>query len=228
VFRGSGKAKQFETQRTYMVEHDLRQRGIADPRVLAAMSRIPRHRFVPPDLGHAAYEDCPLPIGLGQTISQPYIVALMTEALRLDGTERVLELGTGSGYQTSVLAEIGAEVWTVERLPEHSDAAQQRLQDLGYDTVRFLVGDGTLGWPAAAPFDCILATGCLPSVPAALIAQLRDGGIFVGPVGPLAGQQLLRIVYHADRVQSEDLGGCRFVPMIGELGWDEGTHRADC
>jgi len=226
VFRRSGKAKRFETQRAYMVEHDLHRRGINDPQVLEAMSRVPRHKFVPPDMAHAAYQDCPLPIGSGQTISQPYIVALMTQALCLTRGERVLELGTGSGYQTAVLAEIGVQTWTIERLPEHSEAAQRRLQELGYSQVRFRVGDGTLGWAAAAPFDRILATGGLPSVPDPLTAQLREGGVFVGPVGQLAGQQLIRIVYHAEGAHSENLGGCRFVPMIGEFGWDGEVSRA--
>ena len=209
-----------------MVEHDLRRRGIDDSDVLKAMSRVPRHVFVPPHLAYAAYDDCPLPIGLGQTISQPYIVALMTQALRLSEGQRVLELGTGSGYQTAVLAEIGVEVWTIERLAEHKESAHQRLRELGHSQVQFQVGDGTLGWPSAAPFDRILVTGGLPSAPDALISQLREGGLFVGPIGPLASQRLMRIVYHAEGVRSENLGGCRFVPMIGTFGWHDGVPRA--
>ncbi|MBU0595471.1 protein-L-isoaspartate(D-aspartate) O-methyltransferase [Candidatus Bipolaricaulota bacterium] len=225
VFRESKTSKRFDAERARMVEYDLRRRGIHDLKVLEAMSRIPRHDFVPPHLAHAAYEDCPLPIGSGQTISQPYIVALMTQALHLKGGERVLELGTGSGYQTAVLAEVGAEVWTIERLAEHAEAAKQRLQEFGNAQVHFQIGDGTLGWPSAAPFDRILSTGGLPSVPDALIAQLCEGGLFVGPIGPLAAQQLMRIVYHARGAHSENLGGCRFVPMIGEFGWRDDPYR---
>lgn len=202
-----------------MVEHDLRRRGIRDASVLDAMSRVPRHLFVPGSLARAAYRDCPLPIGAGQTISQPYIVALMSEAVRTHSSERILELGTGSGYQTAVLAEIGSEVWTIERIPEHSESARRRLDELGYTNIRFLIGDGTLGWPDEAPFDRILATGGLPSVPERLLSQLRAGGLFVGPVGPLNAQQLTRIEYHPDGTRTETLGGCRFVPLIGAAGW---------
>jgi len=202
-----------------MVDQDLRTRGIADERVLKAMSRVPRHVFVPPTLTQAAYSDGPLPIGDGQTISQPYIVALMTEALHLVGGERVLELGTGSGYQTALLAEIGAQVWTIERLVQLAQEAQARLAKLGYTAVRFRTGDGTLGWQDESPFDRILATGSLPAVPDHLLSQLADGGLFVGPVGPIHTQLLLRIEYHGTHRRTEDLGGCRFVPLIGEAGW---------
>jgi len=202
-----------------MVNCDLRIRGIADERVLEAMSHVPRHVFVPPGLAQAAYSDGPLPIGDGQTISQPYIVALMTEALRLAGGERVLELGTGSGYQTAILAEIGAQIWTIERLAQHAEAAQARLTELGYTAVRCRTGDGTLGWQEEAPFDRILATGSLPTVPDHLLAQLAEGGLFVGPVGPIHSQALLQIEYHGTHTRTENLGGCRFVPLIGEAGW---------
>lgn len=209
----------FERARTRMVDRDLRMRGIVDDRVLEAMSRVPRHAFVPPALTQAAYSDGPLPIGDGQTISQPYIVALMTEALHLVGEERVLELGTGSGYQTAVLAEIGAQIWTVERLAQHTREAQARLSELGYTAIRFRTGDGTIGWQEEAPFDRILATGSLPAVPHRLLAQLAEGGLFVGPIGPIHSQSLLRIEYHGTGTRTEDLGGCRFVPLIGEAGW---------
>jgi protein-L-isoaspartate(D-aspartate) O-methyltransferase len=204
-----------------MVEHDLRRRGIRDDRVLDAMGRVPRHRFVPPGLIGEAYSDYPLPIGEGQTISQPYIVALMTEALALERDAKVLEIGTGSGYQTGVLAECGARVWTVERSHRLARRARALFDELGYDHVQSIVGDGTLGLPDQAPFDRILATGSLPTVPEPLLRQLVDGGIFVGPIGSLYGQQLVRIVYHPQRMSHEDLGPCRFVPLIGESGWDD-------
>ncbi len=204
-----------------MVEYDLRRRGIGDDRVLDAMARVPRHRFVPPELIHEAYSDCPVPIGEGQTISQPYIVALMTEALALDRDTTVLEIGTGSGYQTAILAECGARVWTIERSPQLAEQARALFAELGYDRIDTVVGDGTLGLPDRAPFDRILATGSLPKVPDSLLRQLGDGGIFVGPIGSLYGQQLVRIVYHPRRTVRTDLGPCRFVPLIGENGWED-------
>jgi len=209
-------------RRRRMVEHDLRRRGIRDRRVLVAMARVPRHRFVPPDLVRVAYDDCPLPIGEGQTISQPYIVARMTEALRLQPNAKVLEIGTGSGYQTAVLAECGARVWTVERSPCLAEEARVRLAALGYGAITFAIGDGTLGLPSVAPFDRILATGSLPDVASPLLQQLRDEGVFVGPVGSLDDQELIRIVYDRGRELRDWLGACRFVPLIGSRGWREG------
>jgi protein-L-isoaspartate(D-aspartate) O-methyltransferase len=206
-------------QRLRMVSQDLRGRGIRDERVLAAMGEVPRHLFVPQEARHLAYADTPLPIGGGQTISQPYIVALMTEALQLAGGERVLEIGTGSGYQTAVLAALGAEVWTVERSGALSEEAMERLRGMGYASIRFRVGDGTLGWPAEAPFARILATGSLPEIDAQLLSQLRLNGIFVGPIGSRGAQDLVKIVYHGNRSERTCLGGCRFVPLIGAHGW---------
>ena len=145
----------------------------------------------------------------------------MTEAVRAHGGERILELGTGSGYQTAILAEIGAEVWTVERLPEHGTSARRQLDELGYTSIHFLIDDGTLGWPEKAPFDRILVTGGLPSVPNRLLSQLREGGLLVGPVGPLHAQQLIRIEYHPHGARTETLGECRFVPLIGAAGWSD-------
>lgn len=211
--------REWEMQRETMLTRDLRGRGIRDAGVLAAMSGIPRHRFVLPEHEQTAYADAPLPIGDGQTISQPYMVALMTEALRLKGGERVLEIGTGSGYQTAVLAEMGAEVWTIERSSILSASAGQLLESLGYESIHMIHSDGTLGLPTKAPFDRILATGSLPDVPDKLLGQLANGGIFVGPVGGWHGQELVRIVYHASKLERDVLCHCRFIPLIGEDGW---------
>lgn len=211
--------REWKEQRETMVRRDLRDRGIQDTHVLCAISRVPRHLFVPPEHQYDAYADAPLPIGGGQTISQPYMVALMTEALRLTGGERVLELGTGSGYQTAVLVEMGANVWTIERDTTLSASADARFQRLGYDSIRCSVSDGTLGLPSEAPFDRILATGSLPHAPERLLSQLTEGGIFVGPIGTRHCQELVRIVYHANKSEREILCACRFVPLVGENGW---------
>jgi len=202
-----------------MVEHHLRRRDIRDERVLAAMLVVPRHEFVPEEWRRQAYADSPLPIGEGQTISQPFIVALMTAALGLEGEERVLELGTGSGYQTALLAEIGCEVWSIERSSVLFRAARDRLRGLGIASVHLIEGDGTLGLPEEAPFDRILATGSLPAIPERLLDQLVDGGRLVAPVGRRTGQHLLRVTVDRGHLTEEDLGLCRFVPLIGEAGW---------
>ncbi len=202
-----------------MVEWDLRQRGIRDERVLSAMLRVLRHRFVAPSFAQQAYADAPLPTREGQTISQPYIVALMTEALDVAPDSRVLEIGTGSGYQTAILAELGAEVWSVESSSSLYREAASRLRDLGYARVHLRQGDGTLGWPDAVPFDRILATGSLPGRPRLLLAQLRPGGIFVGPLGRLGSQRLVRIEVDLHAVREQTLCYCSFVPLIGEGGW---------
>ena len=211
--------REWSEQRETMVYRDLRDRGIRDDRVLSAMSRVPRHLFVPPEYKHDAYADAPLPIGGGQTISQPYIVALMTEALCLTGGERVLEIGTGSGYQTAVLAEMGTSVWTIERDATLSASADARFQRLGYESIHCSVSDGTLGLPSEALFDRILATGSLPHAPERLLIQLTDGGIFAGPIGTRHCQELVRIVYHVNETEREVLCACRFVPLVGENGW---------
>ena len=208
-----------------MVEHDLRRRGIRDERVLSAMLRVPRHAFVPPALIMEAYADTPLPTQDGQTISQPYIVALMTEALDVSPGTRVLEIGTGSGYQTAILAELGAHVWSVESSASlHRDAAS-RLCGQGYVRVRLRHGDGTLGWPHEAPFDCILATGSLPDCPKALLSQLRQGGVFVGPVGRLGSQRLVRIEVDPPTIHEQTLCHCSFVPLLGAGGWRSGREQ---
>lgn len=204
-----------------MVSRQIESRCISDPRLLDAMRRIPRHRFVPSAGLEDAYGDFPLPIGHGQTISQPYIVAVMTEALALRGSERVLEVGTGSGYQTAVLAELAARVYTIERIPELAAAARKALLSLGYDNVRFAVGDGCEGWPARAPFDRILVGAAAPAVPPALVAQLADNGIMVIPIGDSRFSQNLVVVRRIGRsLQREQSIGCRFVPLIGKGGFE--------
>jgi len=197
----------------------LREQGVRDERVLAALHRVPRHRFVPPQLLPCAYEDRPLPIGQDQTISQPYIVALSTEALALTPTDRVLEVGTGSGYQTAVLAELVSAVYTVERLPELSASAQERLRALGYRTIRFRVGDGTKGWPEESPFDAVLVTAAAPRVPERLLTQLALHGRLVAPVGGRLSQELLLVRRDGGRLVQTRLCPCTFVPLIGEEGW---------
>jgi protein-L-isoaspartate(D-aspartate) O-methyltransferase len=209
-------------QREEMVERQMRQRGIRDARVLAAVLAVPRHAFVPAEHIAAAYNDQPLPIGEGQTISQPYMVASMTEALQLSGSERVLEIGTGSGYQTAILSLLACEVHTVENHPALSHTAQARLQRLGYHNVFFHVGDGTLGWPEAAPFDAIMVTAAAPLIPPPIVAQLADGGRLVLPVGSAATQELVRIRRQGGETTTDRLYACRFVPLIGQYGWSGG------
>ncbi|MEA2596673.1 MAG: protein-L-isoaspartate(D-aspartate) O-methyltransferase [Thermomicrobiales bacterium] len=200
---------------------ELRRQGIRDDRVLAAIGDVPRERFVPTASGDQAWANAALPIGAGQTISQPYIVALMTAALRLSGDERVLEIGTGSGYQAAILAALAAEVVTVERHASLAVAAESLLRDLGYDNVRVVVGDGTIGWPECAPYDRIIVTAGAPRVPAPLIAELsQDGGRLVIPVGEPDNQVLLVVERHGDRTTEQPLGPVRFVPLIGRAGWE--------
>ncbi len=204
-----------------MVAEQLRPRGIRDERLLAAMEEIPRHRFVPQALASRSYEDGPLPIGEGQTISQPYIVAEMTQALCLSGTEKVLEIGTGSGYQTAILSRLAREVLTFERIPSLQQGAEKILQELGLGNIRFRVGDGTLGDPDEAPFDRIIITAGAPDVPVPLFEQLAEGGIMVIPAGGRWEQDLLRVRKEEGKARKEFLGGCRFVPLIGQCGFPE-------
>jgi protein-L-isoaspartate(D-aspartate) O-methyltransferase len=194
---------------------------VHDERVLAAMARVPRERFVPDDLRRYAYEDRPLPIGHGQTISQPLMVALMTQALHLQGSERVLELGTGSGYQAALLAELAAHVVTVERVPELAEEAAQRLRELGYRNVEVHTAGGVLGWPEGAPYDAILVTAGAPRVPRSLLQQLAMDGRLVIPVGERRVQQLLYVARTARGATVRKLGECRFVPLIGRGAWSE-------
>jgi len=195
--------------------------GIRDKRVLEAMSRVPRECFVAPEMRQFAYEDRPLPIGFGQTISQPFIIALMTEALGLSGQEKVLEVGAGSGYQAAILTELARQVITVERLPALAKSAQKVLNSLGYGNVSVYVGQKTLGWPAEAPYDAIIVTAAAPRVPDSLLDQLRVGGRLVIPVGSRYDQDLYKITKRRKRNIVRNLGGCRFVPLIGEGAWEE-------
>lgn len=210
----------FDDLRERMVQEQLRARGIADERVLGAFLRVPRHEFVPPDLQSQAYADRPLPIGNGQTISQPYIVALMLTCLRLQGHERVLEIGAGSGYQTALLSELGLEIFSIERLPDLMCDVSERLARLGFENVQVSTGNGTLGWPEHAPFDAIIVSAAAPQVPAPLVKQLGDGGRMVLPVGPQDGQMLVAIEKRGERLLRSDVAPCVFVPLIGEHGWE--------
>ena len=209
----------FEVARARLIEHLSTE--IKDKQVLAAMSRIPRERFVPPEEQHLAYEDIPLPIGLDQTISQPFIVALMTEALELTGSEKVLELGTGSGYQVAILAELARLVVTVERLPPLAEVAKRVLDSLGYANIEVHLTEKALGWQAGAPYNAIIVTAGAPRVPATLLAQLAVDGRLVIPVGSRYVQELYKITKHRKKNTVQNLGGCRFVSLIGEDAWEE-------
>ena len=210
-----------------MVERDIGARGVRDSRVLAAMARVPREALVPPELAEFAYEDTPLPIGAGQTISQPFIVAVMTEAAGIQPGDTVLEIGTGSGYAAAVLAELAGRVDTVERHPQLAESARTRLAELGYDNVEVHLGDGTLGWVDHAPYDAILVAAGGPELPPALLDQLAEGGRLVIPVGSVRDQELVRITRRGPReYQREDLGAVRFVPLVGKAGWAEAGREA--
>ncbi len=209
----------FEEQREWMVRNQLEAWGISDPRVLDAMRRVPRELFVPDAEQDAAYYDGALPIGEGQTISQPFVVAYMTEMLRLRGPEKVLEIGTGSGYQTAVLSLLAAEVYTVERIARLSRQAQQTLAAFGAGNVDYLVGDGSLGWPEHAPYDAILVTCAAPAAPQPLVEQLADGGRMIVPVGPRGYQDLVLVCRSGDRTTQDRLSPVAFVPLIGQHGW---------
>jgi len=204
----------FESARCRMVEEQLRARGIRDSRVLRAMGEIPRHLFVPPELAEAAYEDHPLSIGAEQTISQPYIVALMTEQLRLRPESKVLEIGTGSGYQAAVLSRMAKEVYSIERLPELGSQAARRLESLGISNVHLRVGDGSQGWPEEAPFDAVIVTACAEKLTELPAAQLTDGGRMVIPLGEGLNQTLTLIERRGDSLESQPLCGCVFVPLL--------------
>ncbi len=211
----------FIEKRERMVKDQLIRRGINDKRVLEAMRKVPRHLFVPQDVINEAYNDYPLPIGHGQTISQPYMVALMTEALELKGDEKTLEIGTGSGYQTAILAELCKEVYTIERIISLLDKAKKVLKKLGYKNIFFKAGDGTLGWPENRPYDAIIVTAGAPKIPQPLLDQLADKGRLVIPVGDRFSQELVKITKIKDDIVRENLGGCRFVDLIGIHGWKE-------
>lgn len=206
--------------RERMVSEQIIARGITDARVLAAMREVPRHLFVQEALARQAYMDNPLPIGEGQTISQPYMVALMSETLQVEPGMRVLEIGTGSGYQAAVLARLGAEVYTVERIPKLCDAARERLLSMGYYSIHVKLDDGTLGWPTLAPFDRILITAGGPEVPPPLVDQLAEGGRMVLPVGATRKTQSLVLIEKVNgQAQRTDLCGVQFVDLVGAHGW---------
>ena len=202
-----------------MVARQLRERGIRSERVLGAMETVPRHLFVPSERVPEAYSDEALPVGEGQTISQPYVVAASAEALALEGRERVLEVGAGTGYQAAVLSLLAREVIAVETIPSLTESARERLTRLGYSNVRVEQGDGSEGLAGEAPFDAILVSAAAPAVPQPLIDQLADGGRLVIPVGLTDRQQLLRIVKEGNRTTEQKLFPCRFVPLVGRFGW---------
>jgi protein-L-isoaspartate(D-aspartate) O-methyltransferase len=215
------KTKDFAKARERMVHEQLIPRGIRDPRVLKAMGKVPRHFFMDEALWSKAYEDYPLPIGEKQTISQPYIVALMTEALGVLSHHRILELGTGSGYQTAILGELCYKVYSIERFPSLLVQARKALEKLNVLKVVTRVGDGTYGWPDEAPFDGIIITAGAPSVPEPILDQLIPGGRLVIPVGDRISQSLKRITRTESGIKEEDLGGVRFVSLVGNHGWKE-------
>ena len=209
----------FAAERARLIEHLGRE--VKDRRVLEVMARIPRERFVPEESRHLAYEDIPLPIGLEQTISQPFIIALMTEALELTGTEKVLEIGTGSGYQAAILAELARYVVTVERLPKLAEKASKIIDRLGYRNIEIHLSGEALGWPAEAPYEAILVTAGAPRVPSELVAQLAIGGRMVIPVGSRYLQELVKITRQKKKNRLENLGGCRFVSLVGRGAWED-------
>lgn len=214
----------YSIARRNMVDRQLKARGINDPRVLAAVGQIPRHLFVEDAFASQAYGDFPLPIGEKQTISQPYMVGLMSEALQLTGKEKVLEIGTGSGYQAAVLAKLAGRVFSVERIPTLARRARRILDSIGCGSVNIKVTDGTLGWEEEAPFDAIVVTAGAPSVPDCYLRQLAIGGRLVIPVGDMGIQTLKRITRIGENNFSEEqLVDCRFVPLLGKLGWHEDT-----
>jgi len=204
----------FMAKRNKMVDEQIKDRGVSDLRVLSAMREVERHHFVPKNLQYAAYEDRPLPIGSGQTISQPFVVAVMTEALALSPTDRVLEIGTGSGYQAAILGKIVKEVYTIELLPELARQAQELLEKMGFTNIQVKAGDGYKGWPQAAPFDAIIVTAAPPEVPAALLEQLKVGGRLVIPVGNMGDQRLYLIKRLDSGFEKKEIFPVRFVPLV--------------
>lgn len=212
---------EFKRLREEMVAFQLIPRGIKDPKVLQAMKKVPRHLFVGQSIVRSAYDDMALPIGEGQTISQPYMVAVMTELLELTGKEKVLEIGTGSGYQAAVLAELSKEVYTIDRIANLAKSAEERLLALGYSNVHVKVSDGTLGWQDESPFDRIIITAASPDIPEPLLKQLRQQGIMLLPVGSRYSQQLLRIRLTESGNKEDYHTPCVFVPLIGKYGWGE-------
>jgi protein-L-isoaspartate(D-aspartate) O-methyltransferase len=223
-FKGPG-GDEFAVQRAEMIEKQLRRRGVDDSGVLAAMAAVRREEFVPKEFRQRAYEDAPLPIGEGQTISQPYIVAAMTAALHLTGNERVLEIGTGCGYQAAILSRLANIVFTIESRSKLASSAATRLERLGFENVHVHCGDGTLGLPELSPFDAILVAAAAPSVPEPLRAQLAEGGQLILPVGDAENQELLHIERQGNSFETRTLEACRFVALIGYHGWKEPPAR---
>jgi protein-L-isoaspartate(D-aspartate) O-methyltransferase len=210
-----------EQERLRMVQEQLRGRGIRDERVLAAMAKVPREEFAESENPREAYGDHPLPIGAGQTVSQPYMVAAMVQVLNVQPQDRVLEVGTGTGYEAAVLGELAGEVWSIERFPELAQKAEQNLARLGYRNVHVVVGDGSVGLPEHAPYDKIVVAAAAPNVPQALVAQLAEGGSLVIPIGTRTDQQIQVIRKVAGEVVTTHAELCRFVPLVGEAGWKE-------
>jgi protein-L-isoaspartate(D-aspartate) O-methyltransferase len=225
--RVASAGRDFEAERRDMVARQIRDRGIRSARVLEAMETVPRHLFVPAEFVRGAYADEPLPIGEGQTISQPFMVAAMADALSLEGHERVLEVGCGSGYQAAVLSRLARDVIAVEVQSVLAVSARERLARLGYANVIVEKGDGSAGWPASAPYDAILVTAAAPEVPKPLIDQLAEGGRLVIPVGGSQHQELLRIVKREGRTTERSLYSCRFVPLLGRYGWRQDSQDTD-
>ncbi len=219
------EALPFEPERRAMIEYQLRRRGIRDERVLEAMFSVPRHEFVPPAYIDAAYEDRPLPIGETETISQPYIVAAMTQAARVEPGDKALEVGAGAGYQAAILAHLGARVYTVERNFHLAETARARLARLGYQGIEVIYGDGSEGYAPAAPYEMILVTAAAPDIPQTLLDQLADGGRMVIPVGDLRHQDLLLIRRRGNEITQQVLDPCQFVPLVGKYGWPEKEAR---
>jgi protein-L-isoaspartate(D-aspartate) O-methyltransferase len=217
--RESSEPDPFSVARQQMVERQLRARGVRDERVLAAMARVPREEFVAEHFHGQAYEDHPIPIGFGQTISQPYIVALMLEALSVEPIDSVLEVGTGSGYQTALLAELAKRVYSIERHAQLAQSAEAVLQRLGYSNAIVIVGDGSEGLPEHAPFERIIVSAAAPQLPAALIQQLAEGGRMIIPIGPPNAQELQLVRKREGKAVVDYLEGCRFVPLVGEQGY---------
>jgi len=222
--RATIAGQDFEAERRDMVARQIRDRGIRSDRVLEAMATVPRHLFVAGELVRRAYADEPLPIGEGQTISQPFMVAAMAEALGLEGSERVLEVGCGSGYQAAVLSRLAGQVIAIETRPALAALARERLASLGSANVTVVEGDGSAGWPAGAPYDAILVTAAAPEVPQPLVDQLAENGRLVIPVGGSNHQELLRIVKRDGKLTEQSLYSCRFVPLLGRYGWPRGTQ----
>ena len=213
----------FEDQRRAMVQEQIIARGINEQKVVDALLKVPRHLFVPEDIRHLSYQDSPLSIGNGQTISQPYIVALMTNLLEIKSSDKILEIGTGSGYQTALLAEMCETVYTVERIGQLSQYARKILNELAYKNIHFKVGDGTLGWkngvPSCSEFNKIIVTAAAPDIPQSLMEQLADKGLMIIPAGNRMYQELILIKREKDKYFQSNYGGCTFVPLIGKEGW---------